>query len=94
METLGVCVVLGIVVGLLIGIFGGVVIHEYELNKCNSLSSSTNQEYYNYELQNDCYFVLEKTEWHFFLAIFAFGIIGALLFGAAGMFLGDYLSYC
>ena len=88
METLEICMVIGAIIGLVVGAFGGTAIHGYELNKCNSLSSSTNQEYYNYELQNDCYFVLEKTEWNLFLYTFILAIVGLFVFGVIGMAIG------
>ena len=81
-----------ILIGLICGSLSGVMVHNYELDKCNALSSSTNQDYYNYELQNNCYFVLEKTGWHLFWGILLFGIMGAILFRCLGTILSDFLE--
>lgn len=92
MRTLGICIIFGLIFGLLCGSLGGVIIHEYKLNKCESLSSSTNQEYYNYELQNDCYFVLEKTGWNIVVHIVMVSFVCMLFFGFIGMVIGDFLE--
>ena len=81
-----------ILIGLICGSLLGVVGHNYELDKCNALSSSTNQDYYNYELQSTCYFVLEKTGWNLFWCILLSGIMGAILFACLGVVLSDFLG--
>lgn len=81
-----------ILIGLICGSLLGIVNHNYELDKCNVLSSSTNQDYYNYELQNNCYFVLEKTGWHLFWSVLLLGIMGAMLLVCLGVCLGVILD--
>ena len=75
------CLIVGAMLGLMFGALAGVVAHNYELNKCKSLVSSTNQDYYNYEVKSDCYFVLEKTEWNLFWFVLVGSIMCALLLG-------------
>lgn len=92
MEKIFIGMIFGIIVGLLCGSLLGIVSHEYKLEKCNILSLSTNQDYYNYELQDDCYFVLNKTGLNLLLAILALGLFGAFLLGGLGAVIGDSLE--
>ena len=82
--------IFGIIIGLLLGCLGAIIIHNYDLNKCQVLSESTNQDYYDYELQSECYFVLEKTGWHLFWGMIALGFVGMIFFGFIGFWIGEW----
>lgn len=65
----------------------GIPLNNYEVDKCIHLSENTNQEYYNYELQDDCYMPLNLPKWNLFWNVFSFFIIGLILFGLIMFFI-------
>ena len=79
--------IIGILIGMLFS-FIGIFTHNYELEKCQRVSSTTNQNYYNYELQDNCYMALNKTNLNLFLNCFAFGLLFVILFGLIGLLIG------
>lgn len=87
MGKFAACILLGVLIGMLLFPLG-FISHNYELNKCNSLDTNTNQEYYNYELQENCYMVLERPGWNLFWECIAIAIIGMMIFGFIGFIIG------
>jgi len=74
--------------GLLLGTTIGFVDHEYELNKCKSLSVDTNQDYYDYDLKTNCYFVLTYPKWNLLVSCLVVGVVVAVVFGLISLFIG------
>ncbi len=91
MKLCWIFMTIGILIGILLGV-GGAFYHDYQLEKCEYLASSTNQDYYNYELRTDCYFILGKTDWHFFWCTWGTGIIVSILLGLMGFSMGNMVE--
>ena len=72
------------ILGITCSLFG-IIMHNYEVDKCSYLNKETNTNYYDYELEDDCYFVLHKTGWNLFWNCFVFGFLGVLLLGGIGI---------
>ncbi len=87
MSKFAACILIGVMVGLLCGFFG-IPIDNYDKDKCNHLDTNTNQEYYNYELQESCYMVIEKPEWNLFWSCFEMAFAGVFIFGLIGLVVG------
>lgn len=91
MSKLAACILIGVMIGLLCGFFG-IPIDNYEKDKCSHLNTSTNQEYYNYELQKSCYMPIEKPEWNLFWCCFGMIVFGIIIFGLVGLVVGAIID--
>lgn len=79
--------ILGIIFGLMLSSLG-ILAHNYEVNKCKSLQTNTNQEYYDYELKSSCYMAINKPNLNLFWYCLIFGVLFVVLFGGIGFLSG------
>jgi len=88
MNKIKVGIIIGVILGLACSLFG-VLIYNYKLEKCSVLNSVTNQEFYNYALQDECYIVFQKPRLSLFLDCLVMGFVGVVILGFAGAVLGN-----
>lgn len=71
-----------LILGLLLGVFFGNLMTNYDIKKCKYIVPDNQY----YEAEQDCYMTLERTEWARFWNIFVMVILSDCMIGIAAAF--------